>query len=331
MYEDESIFEAPVAHEAGFEANPYASHETAFEWEQPETTHHELMESGYEMSGYANPEDEADPFLGGLISGLLGEEESAYELSAEADPFFGKIAKAARGIARKIAPLAKAIAPKAVSALAGMIPGAGAVAGPLLGKLTSSLLKEAESEAGALEASLFNPEALGESMGEAGYEAIQEAALTELLAAEAAQAGSEGEAEAILAGSLPITITIMGGQRALRPVLPTLTQANARLVRVIRRQGPAGRQLLRVVPAIQRRAIAAVRGAARRGVPVTGALATRAMAASAGSMLNNPRRVQRALERNAALRVRVAPPSPRRAAVFTPGRVAPPNPRRRGW
>ena len=120
----------------------------------------------------------------------------------------------------------------------------------------------------------------------------------------------------------------MGGRRALRPVMPTLTQANARLVKTLGRQGPAGRQLLRTVPSIQRRTVATLRAASRSGRPITGPLAVRAMAAATQSVLNNPRRVQRIVERNLVLRRRVAPPSPRRAAVFVPNRVPPYHPRR---
>ena len=110
--------------------------------------------------------------------------------------------------------------------------------------------------------------------------------------------------------------------------MPTLAQANGRLVAILRRQGPEGRQLLRLVPTIQRRAVATMRAAARSGQPVTGPLAVRAMAAATHSVLNNPRLVQQALVRNALVRQRVAPPTPRRAAVFMPQRGVPSNPRR---
>jgi hypothetical protein len=207
-----------------------------------------------------------------------------------------------------------------------MIPGVGAIAAPIAGQLTSQLLKEGAMEAAEMEAEFFGT---SEAEAEVGHtEAAHEAALTEMLAAEATEAESEAEAESVLATTLPITITIMGGRRALRPVMPTLAQANGRLVSVLRRQGPAGRQLLRLVPTIQRRAVATMRAAARSGQPVTGPLAVRAMAAATRSVLGNPRLVQRAVTRNAVLRQRVAPPSPRRAAVFTPGRVAPFHPRR---
>jgi hypothetical protein len=350
MNHQEAVFEAPAAHEIGHEASleDELSHE--FEWEQHEASHHEHPEAQPfaheasqeweyewetgEANPYSNPEGEADPFLGGVL-GALGsaiglESEDEWEIGeanpysnpeGEADQFFGrKLFGAIRKVASMAAPIAKRLAPFAAKTIAGMIPGVG----PLAGKLMGMALRKGEFEVAALEANLFNPEVAYET----SHETAHEAALTELLAAEAVQAESEAEAEAVLASTLPITITIMGGRRALRPVMPALAQANGRLVRVLRRQGSAGRQLLRTVPAIQRRAVATMRVLGRRGQPITGPVAVRALAAATNSVLGNPRQVQRAIERNALVRQRVAPPNPRRAAVYQPSRVTPPNPRR---
>jgi hypothetical protein len=104
-----------------------------------------------------------------------------------------------------------------------MIPGAGAVAGPLAGKLVSTLVREAEMEVAQMEAALFG---INEAEAEvANNEVAYEAALTEFLAAQAAEATTEAEAEAAIAAALPITVSIMGGKRALRPVMPVMTQA----------------------------------------------------------------------------------------------------------
>jgi len=191
-----------------------------------------------------------------------------------------------------------------------MVPGVGAVAGPLAGKLTSALLQEAEMEVAQMEAALFDTNEFEAEVS--NTDVSQEAALTEVLAAQAAEATTEAEAETAVSAALPITITIMGGQRALRPVTPILTQANGRLVKVLGRQGPAGRQLLRTVPAIQRRTVATLKAAARSGKPITGPTAVRAMAAATQRVLGNPRTVQRAIQRNVVLRQRKAPPHPRR-------------------
>jgi hypothetical protein len=253
-----------------------------------------------------------------------------FESEYEADMFFKgafrAIKRAGRFALKRLAPLARRLAPIAARALGSMIPGVGAIAGPLAGRLVSSLVNEGEFEASNAEAAFFGANEMEAEVGHT--EASHEAALTEMLAAEAAELESEAEAEALLATALPITITIMGGRRALRPVLPVLSQANGRLVRVLRRQGVAGRQLLRVVPAVQRRTVGTLRAAARAGQPITGPLAVRAMAASARRVLSNPRQLQRALVRNAVLRQRVAPPSPRRSTVYGSGRVAPFVPRR---
>jgi hypothetical protein len=176
-------------------------------------------------------------------------------------------------------------------------------------------------EVAEMESHFTNLFASGEHIGEAENPAAHEAALTELLAAEAALASTEAEAEANLAATLPITITIMGARQPLRRVVPALTQANTRLVKTLRRQGPVGRQLLRTVPAIQRRTVAALRRGAQRGQRITAPLAVRTMATVAGRMLNNPREVQRAIVRNAALRVRTAPKSPGGAMIYSPNTV----------
>ena len=133
--------------------------------------------------------------------------------------------------------------------------------------------------------------------------------LTEVLAAQAAEASHESEAEAAIGATLPITITIMGGRRALRRVMPVLATANGTLARTLRRQGgPAGGNLLRTIPAIQRRAVASLHAAARRGQPITPQLAVRTFAAAASRTLSNPPAVARAITRNIALRQTVAPP-----------------------
>ena len=138
-----------------------------------------------------------------------------------------------------------------------------------------------------------------------------EAALTEVMAAEAAHTASESEAEALLGAALPITITIMGGRRALRPVYPTLVRANQRLTRSIRNSGPAGPQLTRLVPAIQRRSVASLRAASASGRRITPDLVNRVVAGQAARVLGTPHICGPALVRNASIR---------HATVARPGR-----------
>jgi hypothetical protein len=146
----------------------------------------------------------------------------------------------------------------------------------------------------------------------ANTEIAHEAALTEFLAAQAAEATTEAEAEAFSAATLPITITIAGGRQALRPVMPVLAQATGRLTRLMRQQGPAGQQLLRTIPTIQRQTAATLKAVARSGQPINSATAIKAMASATNRVLSNPQRVEKAIVRNAVLRQRTAPPNTRR-------------------
>ena len=265
-------------HEAAHYSNPYSNPEE--EWETHEASHYsnpysnpeaewETHEAAHYSNPYTNPEAEwethethySNPYA-------MPEFEGEGEWEDEGEYFFKRIWRGIRSVAKVVAPIAKRLAPFAAKALVGMIPGVGAIAAPLAGKLTAALVREAEMEVSGMEAEFFGTNEAEVEV--ANHEAAHEAALTEMLAAQAAEAESESEAEAELASALPITITIMGGRRALRPVMPVLAQANGRLVQVLRRQGPAGRQLLRTVPAIQRRTVATIRAAARSGQPVTG-------------------------------------------------------------
>jgi hypothetical protein len=269
-------------------ADPYADQDYESEWETPD------------INAYADPlYDQEWEMLGG---------DSTMVLEYEGDPEFWK--KLKRFARRKLAPIAKRIAPKLVTALGSMIPGAGVVAGPLAGAVTSQLLKEGEMEAIQLEAALLGRSEMDAEV--ADNDAAYEAALTEVLAAQAAETSSDSEAKAHLGATLPLTVSLMGGKRPMRRIMPALSQANSVLVKSLSGQGPAGKQLLRTVPAIQRQTIATLRAAARQGQPINSAVATKAMAAAAGRVLGNAKRVERTVARNIALRQRTVPPNPRR-------------------
>jgi hypothetical protein len=135
-----------------------------------------------------------------------------------------------------------------------------------------------------------------------------------VLAAEAAHTASEAEAEALLGAALPITIRIIAGRRSLRRLTPALVQANGRLVRGLRRSGPAGPQLLRTVPAIQRRTLASLKAMQRSGRPIRPTMIAPLMAAHAAKVLGTPRICGPALVRNTVIRQRTVPPRrPRRS------------------
>jgi len=74
-----------------------------------------------------------------------------YEFESEADPFFGRIKRGLRSLARRALPMLKRLAPIAARIVAGAIPGVGAIAGPLAGKLAGALTQEQQQE---LEATL---------------------------------------------------------------------------------------------------------------------------------------------------------------------------------
>ena len=116
------------------------------------------------------------------------ENEFAYDMSPlheqtwEADPFLGKafkrLGRVAKTLASRAAPLLKKLAPMAARLVVGAIPGVGAVAGPLAGKLVSALTQEqqqeleailheaASYEAGQMESMLPESEAWGQESWE---------------------------------------------------------------------------------------------------------------------------------------------------------------------
>ncbi|HET8909845.1 MAG TPA: hypothetical protein VFN23_00175 [Ktedonobacteraceae bacterium] len=253
-----------------------------------------------EASHFNNPEEEYEI---GQILGALGLGEGEFE----ADPFFGKlrglvnrVKKVARRFGKFVGPLARRLAPIAARALGSMIPGVGAIAGPLAGKLVGSLVSEAEMEVAEMENHLLSMLA---QEGEAEHPEVQEALMAELMAANAAEAESEDEAEAMVSASLPLTMRVMRAQHTLLPVTPVLVQANARLVRTLRRQGRGGRQLLRLLPAIHRNTIAILRllGQSQR---ITTPTAIRAMSIATKRLMSNPQRTRRAARRNIAMQMR---------------------------
>jgi hypothetical protein len=310
-HEFESEFESQETHYS----SPYSSPE-ALEFEGEFETHeaHYSSPEAHEFEGefesheahYSSPE--AHEFEGefeGHESGYSNSEYE-YEYELEGEYFLGGLKRLASRVGRVVAPLAKRFAPQIARSLVGLIPGVGGLLSPIAGQLVGQLVKEAQGEAEAMQAEFF-----GSGEGEfelANTEAAHEAALAEVLAAQAAESAHEAEAESLVATSLPITIRITGGTRATRRVLPVLAQANRRLVRTLRTvAGPDGRQLVRLVPQINAQTAIALRNARRQGRPITGRLATQVMATVARRVLSNAPAVARAVARNIQIRNTVAP------------------------
>jgi hypothetical protein len=270
-----------------------------------------------------------------------GSGEWEWEGNSEADPFLQFLgplaAKALPAIGQALLPVVRQLIPEAAQAIGttvtNLLPnpagpaGASAPAGAsgpgasqprvpsgarsgrqralrLIRELHGMVLR-GEAEAEAAEHALFGTEA-GEL--ESGHPDAGEAALTEVLAAEAAHTPSEAEAEALLGAALPITIRIISGRGQLQRVTPALVRANARLVRGLRRSGPAGPNLIRLVPKIQRNTVATIKQQQRGGRPVSPSMVAPIMAAQATRVLGTPRKCGPALVRNAVVRQRTVAP-----------------------
>ncbi len=164
------------------------------------------------------------------------------------------------------------------------------------------LFAQGESEAMAHEAHMFGVNEFETEV--AGHPAAHLAALTEFLAAEAAHTQSESEAQALIGAALPISIRVMGGRIDLQRLTPALVRVNASLVLNLHRQGRPGRQLMRVVPTIQRHTLSTIKAIQGTGRPVTPALATQVMAGHARRVLTNPHICRQALVRNMMIRNR---------------------------
>lgn len=223
-------------------------------------------------------------------SRMEGEWESENEYSFKR--MLGGIQKAARASA----PVARKLVPVAAKALLG------STSSPWAGQLLNALLQDGEVAAVALEAQLFGSNEAAAEVG--NTEAAYEAALAEVLAAEASHSGSESEAEAFLGAALPGIVKSMGGRGTLRSIMPTLVLANARLVRTLHQQGPSGRRLLRLVPTILRRTVASLRAAHQKGRPITSDLALRLLAEHASRVFGNSHAVTKGITRNAVIQKR---------------------------
>ena len=299
-------------------SNPYSTPEFEEEWETHEGSHY--------SNPYSNPElefeDEAE-FLGNILRGIGGlfggeegevghemeyefEDEASHysnpEMEDEADRFFfgklrgliGRIRRRVRGLARR----ALSIVPGVTRAISGIV----SESHPMADRMLNAMAQEAEMEVAHMENHFTNTFA---QTGETEHPEVHEALMSELMAANASATQSEAEAEAILAATIPLTIRFMRSQRTLLPVTPGLVQANVRLVRTLRSQGRDGHQLLRLLPTIHRNTVAILRHVALRQ-RLTTPLAVRAMAVATRRVMRNPRRTERALQRNIALQVRAS-------------------------
>ena len=191
------------------------------------------------------------------------------------------------------------------------------------------IFAQGESEAAAQEAHLFGANEFETEV--TANEVAHEAALTEVMAAEASHTESAGEAEALLGAALPISMKVMGGRIGIRRLTPTLLRVNAQLVLNLHRQGAPGRQLLRVMPSVQRRTVSTLGAIERTGQPVTPAVAANVMKGQAARVLTTPHICRQALTRNMIVRQQTVAPGgpathPTTIAQGRPGMYRPARP-----
>lgn len=255
-----------------------------------------LGEGPYGESPLGEFEDEQ--FLGGLLKGIggaLGLGESGMPQGEyEDEMFFGKIARGIGGFIKKAAPILKNVA-KIAAPIVGT-----AIGGPLGGKIgsfVSKALPESEFEGPLGE---FEYEAEFES--EAEFEVAMEGPLTEqqglgeLMAAVAAKAVTDTEAEAQIGGAIAFSLSPRD-RDALHAILPSLTRGAAILTRILRRR-PETQPVVRVVPTIIKRTAVTLKKRAAAGQPITKNAAARAMATQTRRVLATPSICGKAIQRN---------------------------------
>jgi hypothetical protein len=257
-----------------------------------------------EFEGEFEDEYESDEFLGEVLKGsggALGSLEGEEEY--ESDPFLSKI----RNLARRLAPVLKQVAPKAVQAVGTAI--AGPNMGQTLGSLAGQLATESEFEAEF--ASEFESEDEFESEFE--YEAMpQPEALAEALAALASQVQSEAEAEAYTGAFTARIIPIRSV--SMRRIYPRLVRGTAALTHVLRKS-PRTRPLVQTIPTIAARAGQKLSRQAAQGRPITTTTAARVMAGETKKVLGNPITSARTLLRSSKAARQVTKPTPARSPV----------------
>ena len=316
-------FNGTSAAEMEFEATHYSNPEMEEEWESPE---------GHPYSNpYSNPEleqewesPEAHPYSNPYSNPEMEEEWESPEGSHYSNPYSnpefedeaGRLMQLIARGAKAVLPQAKRIAARVGSDLLRQIGQGQAGTQPNrqiveLFQRLGRLFAQAESETAAHETHLFGANEYEAEV--AAHEVAHEAALTEVMAAEASHTESESEAQALLGAAIPLSIRVMGGkmgmQLGIQRITPTLVRVNAQLVLNLHRRGRPGRQLIRAVPAIQRRTLATLKAIQQTGRPITPALARQVMAGQAARVLGTPGICGQALVRNMAIRNRtVAPP-----------------------
>jgi hypothetical protein len=224
------------------------------------------------------------------------------ETQWEAPFLFQQVLHNIQNIAQATAPIAKQIGAIAARRLVQTTAGLGHRLTPRTNRLLKTVLREGDRSAAYFEAEWFGYAALEIEISP--HSVAYDAALSEVLAAEASHTHSEREAAAFMGAVLPITLRTMGEPWILRPVTPTLLNRTVRLVHLLCQRGPAGRRLLRLLPSILRRSIISLQTAQHLGYPLSTSLVGQVMASHTDRVFGNPRLVSQLITRNAVIRQR---------------------------
>jgi hypothetical protein len=142
-----------------------------------------------------------------------------------------------------------------------------------------------------------------------------EMALMEVLAAEAADAESEEEADAFIGAILPLATSLIpklvpAAAKVGQAVLPSLVSGAKNLVSTLWKQ-PATRQLVQTIPTIARGTAATIAKQVAAGKPVTAQTAVRALAGQTAKVLQNPKKAAAIVKRcrQTAARKKAATPA----------------------
>ncbi|GAB1538004.1 hypothetical protein NUACC21_06600 [Scytonema sp. NUACC21] len=206
----------------------------------------------------------------------------------------------ARQTASRVAPLAKYLAPITARIVLDAVPESRRSFNSLTIQLLYPLLQKGDSNSRKKEAEYFGLYEADIEIANTGVAC--EAALMEVLAAEASHTESESEAAALIGTMVPLAFKGMDGRHLLRPVLPMLLVSTARVVRFLHRHSRGSRRLLRLLPTILRRTIATLLAAQRWGCAMTSALIHCVMATQTKRVLSNTQVVTHAITRNALIR-----------------------------
>jgi hypothetical protein len=200
------------------------------EWEAEDEA-----EDEFEVEGEAEWEDEVeDEWEAEDEFEIEGEDEWEVEGEDEAEYFFKSIGRFVRRNSGLLKKIAKVAAPLVATAVGG--PAAGMLAKAVTSQLEGEMEEELEAEMEAeLEEMASGPVSAGTALGE-------------YLAARAATAQSESEAEAFIGSAVTVTLT-QHQMRELEELMPQLLRGASLLTRILRRN-PGTRQAVRFVPGI---------------------------------------------------------------------------------